>query len=185
MKNKSLKFYSLIISIFFWSCISENKLENKNSSVSELLFSERFNIIKNEDGKPIDFVFKIDSSNKKLIEKTEFYKLNLTGYDSIYIGQSNDTIYSYDEGMNYKAIFLILNDSIFQRYNRLGDELRTKLKKYNDSTLTFSFEEIKSESGMDRIIIGVKYPNKTISEMTINRNGRIIDIKIREKTNKK
>ena len=95
------------------------------------------------------------------------------------------TIYSYDEGMNYKAIFLILNDSIFQRYNRLGDELRTKLKKYNDSTLTFSFEEIKSESEMDIIIIGVKYPNKTISEMTINRNGRIIDIKIREKTNKK
>ena len=81
MKNKSLKFYSLIISIFFWSCISENKLENKNSSASELLFSERFNIIKNEVGKPIDFVFKIDSSNKKLIEKTEFYKLNLTGYD--------------------------------------------------------------------------------------------------------
>ena len=38
---------------------------------------------------------------------------------------------------------------------------------------------------MDIIIIGVKYPNKTISEMTINRNGRIIDIKIREKTNKK
>jgi hypothetical protein len=167
-----------VLAIILISC---GNVKEKNERIGNgLLLSKEFKRAKNQDGKLVDFTFKIDSTEKLIIDQTDFYKLNLTAYDSIYIGKKNDTIFSYDQSIPFKDIFIILNDKNNRSLGRLGNDYRVGLKTENDSLFHFTFSRIQNTSEGDHIMTGYEYPQLIISEMKVNHDGIIMDLKVEQ-----
>ncbi|GAB1308560.1 hypothetical protein KH5_12430 [Urechidicola sp. KH5] len=142
--------------------------------------SKVFKQAKDQFGKLNDFIFQIDTLNKIIVEKKIFYKLNLTSYDSIYVGKSNDTIFSFDQSLRFKEIFVILNKENDENLGRLGTDFNVRLESFNDSIFNFSFGKIKNREYDDHIIMDYEYPELTISNMSITKKGKIVDLKIEQ-----
>jgi len=184
MKNEILKKYLLIFLILI-SCKTQTESKKTVSSQSDFLKSKKFEQVKNQFGELTNFTFEIDTLNKIKYDNTDFYKLNLTSYDSIYIGKRNDTIFSFDQTIKFREIFVILNKKNRGNLSRLRTDYRVRLDNYQDSLFKFSFGKIKNGNFGDYIIMGFKYPNLTISKMDITKNGKIVDLIIEQKENDK
>ncbi|TYP99340.1 hypothetical protein C7447_102662 [Tenacibaculum adriaticum] len=187
MKNKTFyKTILLLIFVFIFSC--KNKTNTRVIS-NGLKQSLSFNKVKNQDDGLSDFTFQIDTTdvikNLKFYKNIEFYKLNLTNYDSIFIGKRNDTIFTYDSGLNFVEVFLILNKKNHHNLGRLGNDFSVELLKSNDSTFHFSLSKLKDRNDDCVIFIAGDYPKKTISSITTDINGKIIDIKINDNSSVK
>ncbi|MFC4688964.1 hypothetical protein ACFO5T_00845 [Dokdonia genika] len=180
------KIIYLLIFIILCSCkTKETELKKEKVTQSDFLKSKSFDKAKNQFGKFVDFTFDIDTLNKILYDKTDFYKLNITAYDSIYIGKRNDTIFSYDQSIPFKEIFVVLDKEKKQYLGRLGADFGVYLTKSNDSIFHYSFNKIIDDKYDDHIMIGFEYPELTISKMEISKNGKIIDLTIEQTENKK
>uniref|UniRef100_UPI00195AFC40 hypothetical protein n=1 Tax=Confluentibacter citreus TaxID=2007307 RepID=UPI00195AFC40 len=127
-----------------------------------------------------DFIFKIDTLTKITVDETDFYKINLTSYDSIYIGKSNDTLFSFDQSLEFKEIFLILNKANTKYLGRLGTDYRVILDSFKDSIYNYSFEKITNGTFGDQVIMGYEYPELRISNISVTDKGKIIDLKIEQ-----
>lgn len=167
------------------SCKTTSESDKFKLTQSGLLKSKRFNKAKNQFGKFVDFTFEIDSLDKVEYDKTEFYKLNITSYDSIYIGKRNDTIFSFDQTIKFKEVFLILNKNKTSFLGRLGTDYGVSLLNSRNSIFKYSFRKIKNGTFGDHIIMGYEYPNLTISKLKITNNGKIVDLTIEQTENKK
>lgn len=170
----------LLIFIILNSCKTTTESNKVELSQSDFLKSKTFNQAKNQFGKLTDFIFEIDTLNKIIVDKTEFYKLNLTSYDSLYIGKSNDTIFSFDQTIKFKEIFVILNKENTGNLGRLGIDYRVWLNSFKDSIYSYSFEKIENGDFGDHFIMGYEYPELTISNMDITEKGKIVDLKIEQ-----
>ena len=170
----------LLIFIILSSCKTKSESKKTELTQSDFLKSKKFNQVKNQFGKLTDFIFEIDTLNKIIVDKTDFYKLNLTSYDSIYIGKSNDTIFSYDQTIEFKEVFVILNKEIIGNLGRLGTDYRVSLDSFKDSIYNYSFGKIKNGTFGDHVIMGYEYPELTISNISVTEKGKIIDLNIEQ-----
>lgn len=180
MRNKILITCFLIFSILM-NCKTQTDSKKIISSQMDFLNSKKFKQVKNQYGELTDFIFEIDTMNKIYFDKTYFYKLNLTAYDSIYIGKSNDTIFSLDEKINFKEVFLVLNQNKTSYLGRLGTDYEVSLLNSNDSIFQYSFRKIQNTNDEDYIITGYEYPELIISKMNVTQSGKIIDLIIEQK----
>ncbi len=189
---KSLKEYGtknvyLTLSKYFNSTNQQNKdiqknyKERKNESVTNLINSRIFNKATNQYGDLVDFNFIIDSTNKINYEKIEFNKLNITAYDSIYIGKRNDTIFTFDQTIGFMEVFLIMNKEKKSYLGRIGMDYRIELINSPDSIFEFNLEKIKNKKNSDHILMGFDYPNLTISQIKLTKKGKITNIIIEQK----
>ncbi len=174
------KIIYLLIFIILSSCKTTTESNKVELTQSDFLKSKTFNQAKNQFGKLTDFIFEIDTLNKIIVDKTDFYELNLTSYDSIYIGKRNDTIFSFDQSIEFKEIFVILNKENTGNLGRLGTDYRVSLNGFKDSIYNYSFGKIENGTFDDHIIMGYEYPELTISNMSITEKGKIIDLKIEQ-----
>ncbi|WP_272149654.1 hypothetical protein [Tenacibaculum aiptasiae] len=189
MKNRLHRTILLLTIIVISSC----KKEFKTNSKEKILFnglkqSLSFDKVKNQNDNLSDFTFRIDTSIitttnsiKGYFKNIEFYKLNISHYDSIYIGQRNDTIFTLDQGMDFVEVFLILNKNNISNLGRLGNDHGIHLLKSNDSIFDFHIRELEGSKYHDVIYTPPRYPKQTISEIRTDLNGKILNIKIRDK----
>ena len=172
------KIVYFLIFIILTSCKTKSESKKNEIIQSDFLKSKVFKQAKDQFGKLNDFIFEVDTLNKIIVEKKNFYKLNLTSYDSIYIGKSNDTIFSFDQSLQFKEIFVILNKENDGNLGRLGTDFSVRLESFKDSVFNFSFGKIINGEYDDHIIVGYEYPELTISNMSITKKGKIVDLKI-------
>ncbi|MDP5231891.1 MAG: hypothetical protein NWQ38_15965 [Cellulophaga sp.] len=92
-----MKNYLVILGILLLTFYSCRNNTNKEETQNELTLSNEFSQAENQDGTLVNFIFKIDLKEKLIFDQINFYKLNITGYDSIFLGKRNDTIFSYDQ----------------------------------------------------------------------------------------
>ena len=142
-----------------------------------LKYSFHFSKAENQNGELTDFEFKIDTLEKikdvRFYKDLEFYKLNLSFYDSIYIGKRNDTIFTFDSGLNFVETLLILNKKNISNLGRIGDDFGVELLKSNDSTYNFKLNELFSSNSQDVFYEAPKYPQKIIREIETDLTGKI------------
>ena len=189
MKNKTNRIILLLILVIISSCKKEFKTNRKEVALfNGLKQSFSFEKVKNQNEDLSDFTFKIDTSIitttnaiKGLFKNIEFYKLNISNYDSIYIGKRNDTIFTLDQGMDFVEVFLILKKDNISNLGRLGDDYGIHLLSSNDSIFDFHIRELEDSKYDDVIYDAPKYPKQTISEIRTDLNGKILNIKIRDK----
>ncbi len=175
-----------MIFIILSSCKRTSEPEKTKLIQFDFLKSKSFKKAENQFGKFVDFTFNIDTLNKIVYDKTDFYKLNITAYDSIYLGKRNDTIFSYDQKISFKEIFVVLNKEKSEYLGRLGRDFRIDLINYNDSIFHYSFNKIvDTDKNDDHIMIGFEYPELTISKMKIRKSGKIVDLTIEQTENNK
>jgi hypothetical protein len=180
------KIIYLLIFIILSSCKTKDaELKNEEFTQSDFLKSKGFNKAKNQFGKFVDFTFDIDTLNKIVYDKTDFYKLHITAYDSIYIGKRNDTIFSYDQAIPFKEVFLILDKSKNSFLGRIGTDYGISLVSSNDSIFEYSFRKIKNTNEGDHIIMGYRYPELTIKTIKITSKGEILNLTIEQSDDKK
>ena len=175
----------LMIFIILSSCKTQTEPKKTELSQSDFLKSKRFNQAKNQFGKLVNYTFEIDTLNKIKYDKTEFYKLNITSYDSIYIGKRNDTIFSFDQTINFKEVFLVLDKSKTTFLGRIGTDYGISLVNSSDSILQYSFRKIKKTNKGDHIIMGYNYPELTVKTIKVTKSGKILDLTIEQTTDEK
>ena len=181
MKNLIL----ILIFVVLTSCKKEIKTE-KNIELfpNGLKYSFQFSKAINQNGELANFEFKIDTLEKindvKFYKDLEFYKLNLSFYDSIYIGKRNDTIFTFDSGLNFVEILLILNKENKSNLGRIGDDFGIELLNSNDSIYNFKLNELIDSNSHDVLYEAPKYPEKIIREIKTDLTGKIIEIKIKD-----
>ncbi len=165
-----------MIFIIFSSCKTQTESEKTDLSQSDFLKSKSFTQAKNQFGKLVDFNFEIDTITKLKYDKTNFYKLNISSYDSLYIGKRNDTIFSFDQAIDFKEVFLVLDKSKTSFLGRIGTDYGISLINSSDSIFEYSFRKVKNTNEGDHIIMGYKYPNLTIKTIKITKKGKILDL---------
>lgn len=181
MKNLIL----ILIFLVLTSCKKEIKTE-KNIELfpNGLKYSFQFSKAENQNGELTGFEFKIDTFEKikdvKFYKDMEFYKLNLSFYDSIYIGKRNDTIFTFDSGLSFVEILLILNKKNKSNLGRIGDDFGVELLNSNDSIYNFKLNAHIDSNSHDVIYEAPKYPEKIIREIKTDLTGKIIKIKIKD-----
>lgn len=178
-----------LILILIFGLLASCKKELKTKKNIELFpnglkYSFPFSNAENQNGKLSEFEFKIDTLEKikdvKFYKDLEFYKLNLSFYDSIYIGKRNDTIFTFDRSLNFVEILLVLNKRNKSNLGRIGDDFGIELLSSNDSTYNFRLNEMFDSYSHNVIYEAPKYPEKIIREIKTDLNGRIIEIKIKD-----
>lgn len=174
----------LILSVFT-SCKKEPKTEkNIELFTNGLKYSLNFSKAKNQNGKLTDFEFEIDTlekiKNVRFYKDLEFYKLNLSFYDSLYIGKRNDTIFTFDCGLDFVEVLLILNNRNKSNLGRIGHDFGVELLNSSDSTYNFRLNELIDSNYHDVPYKATKYPEKIISQIKTDLTGKIIEIKIKD-----
>lgn len=167
------------------SCKNQTEPGNTDLSQSNFLKSKSFVQAKNQFGNSVDFTFQIDTLDKIQYEKMDFYKLNITAYDSIYIGKRNDTIFSFDQTISFKEVFLILDKSKTSFLGRIGTDYEVSLVNSIDSMYQYSFRKIKNTNERDHVIMGYEYPELTIKTIKVTKNGEILNLTIDQIVNEK
>ena len=173
--------------------ISSCKNENKRKIVPIPNGLTQSYSIKKINNNISDFIFEIDTSKKittdyinGYFKNIDFYKLNISHYDSIYIGKRNDTIFTLDQDLgDFVEIFLILNKDYTSYRGRLGDDYAIHLLSSNDSIFNFDIIELEDRYSHDIVYFAPKYPERTVSEIKTDYNGKLLEIKINDKTERK
>jgi hypothetical protein len=177
-----LKTLSLLILII--SCGKKPESKIIKTKPNGLVKSLKFDKAKNQKGILTDYEFKIDTLTKLNFERIEFYKLNITGYDSIYLGKRNDTIFSYEQSIPCPYEFVILNENISSNLGRLGDDFGVRFLNLKDSIYNYSLIEttINDFRYNDVDYAGeIKHPEKMLTKISIDKTGKITNIEIRDK----
>ncbi|WP_162985014.1 hypothetical protein [Mesonia aquimarina] len=175
----------IVIFIILTSCKTQTESKKVYLPQSDFLKSKSFTQAKNQFGKLVDFNFKIDTLNRIKYDKMDFYKLNISAYDSIYIGKRNDTIFTYDQTIDFKEVFIVLDDSKTSFLGRVGTDFGVSLENSSDSIYQYSFKKIKNTNEGDHLVMDYEYPELTIKTIKFRKDGKILNLTIEQTINKK
>lgn len=173
--------YFLIIMPIIISC---KKVANNNLNYHADTFYSCFDSIKIENSIRKDY-FKvcIDTTKKLIVYGKEYNKILISSYrDSLFISLKNDTIYTYEDDINFEDISFVLNTSLLKKptRSRFGGYDYTSVMtewEFNESTSDtlyyFSLHQNQSEYYKDVQYQEFKYPEKDIESIIISRKGII------------